>query len=367
MKNILFFSCEPGGAETLVPVIRLLQARGIYDVTVLGYGFGLDCFNQHGIFCTEIEKIREDDAGIVSMYMPDLIITSATSLPTRDMSEKLLWQHAKKMGVKTLAFIDQWQNYSLRFSGVDARDRLKYLPDHINCINEIGRREMIREGFPEDRLIAFGHPYLSDILERYAALDADAVVSALEIASSDIRREETLIFVSEPLLENFGNSRGYNQYDVLDYFLKNVLLLQKRTRVIIKLHPKDDLDKFRNVLEKYREIDIHIVQNRLSSLECLTLSDRIFGMTSIMLIEAFLLGKVVVSLQPGLMVEDPLILSRQGLIPRINDFINFDPFVFERPDPSKFPVDFDKLAFLEFIKRNTGLVSFPSVPDDRSL
>ena len=59
---------------------------------------------------------------------------------------------------------------------------------------------MIREGFPEDRLIAFCHPYLSDIFERYAALYADAVVSALEIASSGIRLEETLIFVSEPLL-----------------------------------------------------------------------------------------------------------------------------------------------------------------------
>lgn len=352
-KKILFFSCEPGGAEALIPVIGLLEEHE-YDVCVLTYGHAVERFRKNGIAFSEIHPDERDARQLLHDFAPDYVITSATSLPSKDMMEKYLWDAAREAGIGTLAFIDQWQNYSMRFSGIHIHERLRYLPDLINCINKIGRREMIEEGFPEDRLISFGHPYLAGIAARYASLSADTAISVLGITSSDFRREETLVFVSEPLFENFANSRGYNQYDVLNYFLKNVLRFHQEARVVIKLHPKDDPEKFRSVLDRFREIEIHIVRNELTSLECLTLSDRIFGMTSIMLIEAFIFGKTVVSLQPGLSVEDPFVLSRHGFIPKMGDFINFDPFVFECAEPAKFPIDFDELAFLEFIKNSVG-------------
>jgi len=325
---------------------------------VLAYGHGAVRFNGQNIPCTKmLISSTETALSVLLDYNPEYLITSATSLPWVDMSEKYLWDAARRRGIGSLAFIDQWQNYSVRFSGPGPQDRLRYLPDHINCINEIGRREMIKEGFPADRLISLGHPYLTGITDRYAALNVDDIIMALGISPSNFQREEALVFVSEPLLENFGSSRGYSQYDVLSYFLENVRRCRREALVIIKLHPKDELRLFQNVLGRFPEMKIHVVQNELSSLECLTLSNRIFGMTSIMLIEAFLLGKKVVSLQPGLIIDDPLVLSRYGLIPILKVPEDFDAFAYKGFRQSSFRVDFDESRCLDIIKAKVELVS----------
>jgi hypothetical protein len=73
-------------------------------------------------------------------------------------------------------------------------------------------------------------------------------------------------------------------------------------------------------------------------------------MTSIMLVEAFLLGKRVVSLQPGMRGEDALILSRQSLIPVLTDRRRFDVFGFPDADPLRFPVSFDSERFLNCLQ-----------------
>jgi len=58
-----------------------------------------------------------------------------------------------------------------------------------------------------------------------------------------------------------------------------------------------------------------VVKNESTSTELLSVYDLVVGMTSIMLIEAYILGCAVVSLQPNLKIKDPLILSRLNLIP----------------------------------------------------
>jgi hypothetical protein len=349
MTNILFFTSEPGGAETLTPVIRLLRGHA-YEATVLTYGHAIPRFRRNGISFSEIQQAELDADRVVRACEPAYVITSATSLPTQDMAEKYFWEASRKAGIGTLAFNDQWQNYAERFSGSAVEDRLKYLPDHINCIDEIGRREMIEEGFSAGQLLTFGHPYLSEVAARYGSLDRRNAAELLGIPLSDLNRSETLIFVSEPLREYFGTIRGYDQYEALDLFLKNVSRLRTGVQEIVKLHPKDNPSKFTEIFERHRHLRIHPVQNQLASLECLTLSDRIFGMTSIMLIEAYLLGKSVVSVQPGLKVKDPLVLSRYGLIPRLDKHSDFDPFALKSAFHPAFPVAFDQTGFLNFIE-----------------
>ena len=94
-KKILFFSCEPGGAEVLIPVINLLQSKS-FEVTVATYGYAVERFKKKNISYVEIEPINKDDISIFEKFKPDLVISSATSLPHKDMSEKYLWQNAKK-------------------------------------------------------------------------------------------------------------------------------------------------------------------------------------------------------------------------------------------------------------------------------
>ena len=213
LKKILLFSCEPGGAEVIIPVARLLAGTGNYDVTVTGYGYAIERFERQGLPYTLVEKIEKDNISLLNRFAPDLVITSATSIPAKDMSEKHLWHLSRKAGIKSIALLDQWQNYSLRFSGVVEQERHAYLPDAISCIDEIGKKEMIAEGFDGNILYPLGQPYLDRLKLVADKLDSAAIRNSLNIGQD----EDVILFVSEAIQENYGTERGYTQYPSRDW------------------------------------------------------------------------------------------------------------------------------------------------------
>lgn len=304
MKKILFFTCEPGGAEVLIPVIKLLNTINSYEVIVLSYGFANDRFEKQNIDFNLIEPIKKNEFFIFEHYSPDIIITSATSLPQKDMSEKYLWYNAKKQNIKTIAFLDQWQNYAIRFSGVNKNERLIYQPDFINCINSIGKKEMIAEGFDSDKLLELGQPYLDSLANK--EVEVLNICKDLKLSSN----KKVLLFVSESIEEHFGNDRGYTQYEVIDYLLTQEFVQDKN--IIIKLHPKDDINKFK----KYD--NLILLHNEYSMYELIEIADYVIGMTSIALIEAYTLKKKVLSIQLN-SNNDLMILSKYKLINKIVD------------------------------------------------
>lgn len=343
----MFFSCEPGGAEVLIPVIRLVRAQPQLEAVVLGYSYALERFAKKEIPFEQIGPVPKDDFSLFDHHAPDLLIISATSLPSVDMTEKYLWWQAKQRGIPSVAFLDQWQNYAVRFSGKRDHERLAYLPDWINCLNEIGREEMIREGFDEAKLVAFGHPYLSSLKRDLSALDVARLKAMLHIKAGD----EVALFVSEPVREFYGDTRGYDQYRVLDFFLSNLANAPDRPRILVKLHPKDNRESFQALAEKFESLPLQFIGNELNSLECLAASDFVFGMSSVMLIEAYILGKKVMSLQPGLQVDDPMVLSRNKLIPIVTSDEKCNLLELDNTLHARFDVEFTAEEFLHFIDR----------------
>lgn len=353
LKKILFFSCEPGGAEVLIPAIRLVQAQLHLEAIVLGYGHAMERFARKEIICSEIGPVSMNDFSLLDCHAPDLLITSATSLPAVDMTEKYLWQQSKQRGIPSLAFLDQWQNYSVRFSGVQDSEYLAYQPDWINCLNEIGREEMIREGFDGGKLVTLGHPYLSSLKDDFHRLDLAGLKASLHISAED----KVALFVSEPIREHYGGMRGYDQYKVLEYFLSSLVEVKEPPRILVKLHPKDNLASFQVLAERFKSLTPQFISNELSPIESLAVSDFVFGMSSIMLIEAFILGKKVASLQPGLCVEDPLVLTRHKLIPAIFSGENRNLLKLDWSTCNRFDVEFATEGFLSFLGRIAAVMN----------
>ncbi len=328
-------------------MIRLVQAQPNLQAVVLGYGHALERFAKKSIACVEVVPVPMEDFLLLDHHAPDLLITSATSHPNVDMSEKYLWRQAKQRGIPSLAFLDQWQNYAVRFSGKQEHERLAYLPDWINCLNETGWEEMIQEGFDEAKLLEFGHPYLSSLQHDLSKLNLPRLKGGLQLSTMD----KVFLFVSEPICEYYGNTRGYDQYQVLDYFLSSLAGAAERPKILVKLHPKDNRASFHALAEKFKALSPQFIGNELSPIECLAVSDFIFGMTSIMLIEAYVLGKKVASLQPGLCVEDPLVLSRHNLIPMVLSKENRNLLKLDWLSHSRFDVEFASEKFLRFLDR----------------
>lgn len=348
MDNILFFSCEAGGAEVLIPVITLLK-QSSFNITVLAYGYGAERFKRNNISYREISRVEKDNSNFFGDIKPTFIITSAASHPSKDMSEKHIWQIAKEHGIKTVAFLDQWQNYAIRFSGLGKNERLAYMPDYINCLNDIGKLEMLNEGFPGDKLLPFGHPYLSNLVAEANKVDTDRVKKELSLH----KNQPVMLFVSEAIREYYELERGYDQYKTLSFFFDSLSKWHDEDygNVIVKLHPKDDIEKFKSIREKYRHINARFIQSELTPLECVSISDNVYGMTSVMLIEAYILGKRVLSLQPNLKINDPLILSRHGLTKKIvsDHNVNLLGGLRRKNDSDSFHFTFLKDKFLSFL------------------
>ncbi|MED4780395.1 polysialyltransferase family glycosyltransferase [Brevibacillus choshinensis] len=347
-KKILFFSCEPGGAEVLIPVIDLLRNEEEYDVKVLSYGQGAVTLGKHGILFEHINKVTSGDDTIINDYQPDVIITSASSFPLQDMSEKYLWQIARQKGIPCVAFLDVLQGYELRFSNGANLTELTYFPDYINCINEMGKKDLVELGINKERLITFGHPFQS-----YMKKNMNYNGSLLRRQHGYRDNDKILLFISQPIFEYYGETKGYTQYSVLEYFLSSIVKGIHEEKVIIRLHPKDQRNKFLEIIERSAHKNIELIQNEYSSIESIAMADYVFGMSSTMLTQAYILDKPVISIL--LENKDEYFMTRFNYIYNVEsfsdtyDYDSYDLYIKEKP-LVHFEYHFDCDRFLEFLR-----------------
>ena len=111
-----------------------------------------------------------------------------------------------------------------------------------------------------------------------------------------------------------GASWGFDERQVLANFvaaLDATLRGQgQRAVLLVKRHPRETAEL---ILPKAASLSIHVVDDSLGDYrELVAASDFVLGMNSNLLLEACLLGKSVVSYQPGLLRADPLPSNRLG-------------------------------------------------------
>ncbi len=346
MARALLFTGDPGGAEVLAPVARLLARRG-FETAVLARGHARERFRRHGVASFLAGRIPRDCGGIFLRHAPDVVITSASGLPWVDMSEKHLWEEARARRVPSIAFLDQWQNYAERFSGTGEAEKLRYLPDLVNCIDGIGKEEMIGEGFDARRLRPLGHPYLSSLRPAVPAPPPGAPFA--EAGGGGGAPPSRILFVSEPIAENYGEARGYDQFAAIERVLDSIDGRSPGCELRIRLHPKDDPAKFRRFERRRRGGRVVVATPDGPARRDIEAADVVLGMTSIALIEAYILGKRVLSVQPGLKVRDPLMITRRGLAPLVTDAGGGDILREARCGRQPLEVAFREEAFLDLV------------------
>ena len=85
----------------------------------------------------------------------------------------------------------------------------------------------------------------------------------------------------------------------------------------VKLHPKENSQKFKKLLNQYPN---NVQVSELSEENLVLGADIVIGMTSIVLVKAYLCGKKVLSLQPNLRGVDQCVLSRMKLLQTSRNF-----------------------------------------------
>lgn len=329
VKKILLFSRDPGGANAIIPLVLKLKERN--KVFLYGKDVALQRYQTHNLkaknimdFCQEITI--EEIEHFLEELQPDLIVTGTSA---DDNTEKYLWKAGERLGIASIAILDQWVNYGIRFSKYFVseiqeyqRERTQdYLPTKILVMDAFAKKEMQKEGIKEEKIIVTGQPYFDVFMEQLKNISNKTIKEYRESLGC---REEDFMFVyaSEPISKIYGSEQGkaywgYTEKTIFTSLQRELVSLTKQYgkqgKVIIRPHPKENKEAWSACLGTIENVTFQLDDSTDAKL-LIKASDLICGMSSMFLMESALCDKKILSVQIGLKKENPFILDKKGII-----------------------------------------------------
>lgn len=327
MIRVFAFAREAGGAAAIAPVMVGLQESA--RILVMAKDHAEQVFHQAGLPYVRLQEfssaaIRSALVDQVGADLPDVVVTSATAVPERDMTERHLWSWARSHGVPSIAVVDQWQYYGRRFSGPGPDDGFGSLPDWISIMDEHAKLETVAAGIDADRIVVTGQPAFDKLARLRETFD--------DSARQQVRRDlgvlptgRLVCFVAEALAAYFGDTLGYTEQSVL----RDVVSLCRHVgnerdeplHLAVKLHPQNVPEEFAWLGQPApgQKLRITVHGTEQPPLPLVMASDVVLGMTSVLLVESILVGRPTISFQPAAKVRDKLVATVVGAIPLIDD------------------------------------------------
>ena len=299
--KLLFFAHDPGGANAIAPLISKFEKPYVF-----GKGPALN------ILPGAIELFTDN----LRWLKPDFLISGTSA---NDFTERQLWQEAKFRGIPSMAILDAWSNYGIRFSKYGTRNLhlfkgiCNYFPDYICVMDEFAKTEMIKDGVPADRIVTFGNPHFEII-----SLVSKQVDYTSE-ANGEINKEIIFLFASEP----FEDVYHKGQEELVLQGLLKAARMYKKARVRIRNHPKEPSNKYMHFVGDRIEID-----KNESAYDSIKQASIVVSASSMVLLEAMILGRKIVSFQPKAKNgKNDFILTRNGTLPFLQNYKEFENYL----------------------------------------
>ena len=325
---IIAVCSEPGSAKAVAPVIELLRKEGKTKVLALAFRQASQVWKSRNLeyHSPAHSTSLQDTIAFLEKESPVLVLTGTSGL---DVEQKRFIAAARHLNIPSLAVLDFWTYYIERFS--DGEGKLSYLPDRIAVVDERMKNDLISSGFEQSIITITGNPAHDDLYKWKTGFTADNVLQLrkkLGINPDDLM----VLFASQPLSDLFGTDTsnpmypGYSEKTVFPALAHCLSEIQKHEHkkiiLVIRPHPRENPDYFLNVNTGLLPVSI---QNEGDSRDLVMAADIVVGMTTMLLVEACYLGKVVASLQPGLLGSDPLPTNQTGLSLGIYTYEDISP------------------------------------------
>ncbi|MDO8584842.1 MAG: hypothetical protein Q7R85_01835 [bacterium] len=290
--RVLFAAQDPGSANALAPVIKKLSAKA--SVKVLGAKYAVPMFAREKIRATDCTSYSDAQlADVVVAWKPDIMVLGASAGLSIEKRFTLI---ARARGIRTVSVIDYWSGYDDRF-GEKINKRHRYLPDDICVIDRVMKRELLELGVPAGAIAITGNP---------------ALEASIKKIRTKTKHPKNLLYISTPFSSLHPNPYPFNEFQVLEDVL-GYAQWKDYGPVIVKLHPKEEEGKYDELIARYPEVPVRVVKDA-DLYRLLSEATLIVGTNSIVLLEASIAGKPVISYQPGLHPKDDVLVSnRRGL------------------------------------------------------
>ena len=297
--KIMFFAHDPGGGNSIQPLIEPLKNVG-HEVFVFAKGPSLNI----------LDNSSEYIEGMMEKIKPDLIITGTSG---DDFTERNLWTKSKNLGIKSIAILDHWINYGMRFSKYNSYNfklynkKCDFLPTYIIVMDEYAKEEMIKDGVPSDIIFPLGNQHFENIVNKY---DVTENIKYKLVDNNDF----LITFASQPYSEFYKNNV---EIIVLEDLMKVVENLQN-VKILARSHPRENKNKYL----KYKSEKV-IIENQYKPIEIIKASDLIVSITSMFLIESMLVGKKCISYQPHETNKNNFVMTKNNELKFINNYKDF--------------------------------------------
>jgi len=196
---------------------------------------------------------------------------------------------ARKMGKRSVSFLDHWVNYRERFE----RNGILTLPDELWVADEYAKA-LACETFPDLCVRLTDNPYLKDMQEQAKQYlpQHTKVGAALDV-----------LYLGQPVREpalrmhNDALFWGYTEEDALRYFLQSLEILGSPVeRINIRLHPSEPAGKY-DWVQAETPVYVNCAQEP-DLLKQIMQADVVAGCASMAMVIALSLGKKVISTIP---------------------------------------------------------------------
>ncbi|AKQ44790.1 hypothetical protein TH63_02765 [Rufibacter radiotolerans] len=200
---------------------------------------------------------------------------------------------ATEEGIYTIAFIDHWVNFKLRFTG---KDGLQHYPDEIWVLDETARNLAIAEGLPVEKLFIHENPYHVFLKNNWQPeYEEKAYLKELGIRQDGCH----VLFAPDPLsLRNGKEIQGFTEDEALDDLLAVAGGVKTDLSLIIKMHPLQPLGILEEKVKVVPGLEVFFIKDA-NTLELIMACDVVIGFYSNLLLEAATLGKKVIRYFPG--------------------------------------------------------------------
>lgn len=327
--DILLFAEDPSAANYAALLLPAFARQG-WSAWLYASAVACGWLNSRGVEFTEAAA-DTDARTLLREINPGCVLTGTAENP-ETLGLRLI-DAARAAGIPSVAFIDALMSAAYRFRGSTGKP-LAHAPDWLLVPDGITRDAFAGLGYPQERIAVCGHPQYDQTRALAAQWGNEGGTSAFRkrLFPDVSPGRKILTFISEGALRyellprrtlgEYGfTGRGVDKGRtkiILEEVLDAVAGLAEKPYVVFRAHP---IEKVEDYAEYGGEID------RFSSggspLELVYASDLTVGMTSMLLLEAALLGRptlavlaqeseveLLPSVRSGL---TPFVLNRDGL------------------------------------------------------
>lgn len=309
--SILFVATQHGSFNVVYPVLK--ACAGKYRI---GY-LGLKDIEEKDLAS---KKIVTDnmEVDLSSLDEFDLFVTGTS--PAGEV-ETSIWEHAAILKKKSMAILDAAKECGERFikKGRPSFPCIVCVPD------DRGVKALADLGMDGERVVITGSPYLENAFDsKLSASEIEAFRSRLSLNGRKIVTFCTEYITSAHEREKYG----YDELMILDDIIAYAGSRDRTDlKLLIRLHPKDSGNVYEKYINGTAQLDCELVTEDRGN-KMLQVSDVVIGMSSVILVEAAILGLNIVSYQPVFgehqaqrshdIIERHLIVSRGGLYERLD-------------------------------------------------